>query len=299
MAEEAYVSMFIGDSSRPGSLDGLRVLLHSLRRHDARRPFVLMTVEPLRGEAAAALQRAYPLRVVQVPELRSTDAACLTTLDARLAVGFTSFNVWNLTDYRKLVWLEADQLVLRPLDALWSSLDGPRDARVSSKLPAAAAAKTLLGPYSSCERGRKSSKFNTGVLLLRPSKKRYGYFVDALRGGKEANYTCHDGFQTLWNRVMRGRVRCVERSFNCIAQRDLLAPQPSRHCLLGNASVPHVAHFAGRANKPWTAPASEGARRWREGSWAYSLWARAQIEAKKTQAQKEMRNWTGTGWATT
>ena len=75
--------MFIGDASRPGTLDGLRVLLHSLRRHDARRPFVLMTVEPLRGEAAAALQRAYPLRVVQVPELRSTDAACLTMLNAR------------------------------------------------------------------------------------------------------------------------------------------------------------------------------------------------------------------------
>ena len=60
MAEEAYVSMFIGDSSRPGSLDGLRVLLHSLRRHDARRPFVLMTVEPLRGEAAEGIARGGP-----------------------------------------------------------------------------------------------------------------------------------------------------------------------------------------------------------------------------------------------
>jgi lipopolysaccharide biosynthesis glycosyltransferase len=119
------------------------------------------------------------------------------------------------------------------------------------------------------------------VLLLRPSKRYFGFFVDALRGGTQANYTCRDGFQTLWNRVMRGRVRCVERSFNCIAQRDLLAPRPSRHCLLGNASVPHVAHFAGRANKPWVT--SEGARRQREGSWAYSLWARELREARQAE----------------
>lgn len=78
---EAYVSMWYGNSSS-ASFDGLKVLLHSLRKHDSRRPFVLLTtgVWDAGSLQLAALRRVYPMRVVRVPPLRSADRQCLQTM---------------------------------------------------------------------------------------------------------------------------------------------------------------------------------------------------------------------------
>ena len=264
--------MFWGNTSA-AAFDGLRVLLHSLRRHDRRRPFVLLTVEPVVGPAMDALQRVHPMRMVRVPTFHSLDKSCLASMPdgVRLSRTFTSFHSFNLTEYARVLWLESDQLVLRDLTELWSALDRPRPTdRTVLKKPRAAAAKTLVGPYTSCGSGRKSSKFNTGVMLLKPSTKVFDFFQSALSGGR-LGYTCTDGSQTLWNQVMHGRVQCVHRTFNCIAREDLLGPSPGRHCLQGNTSMPHLAHFAGEVAKPWTKHTAKESLR-RNRSWAYALW---------------------------
>lgn len=265
--------MFYGNVSGP-NFDGLRVLLHSLRKHDRRRPFVLLTLAPFDGPAAMSLQRVHPLHVMRVSALRSNDSTCLRSFpdNARLSNMFTSFHVFNLTQYSRVLWLETDQIVLQSLDELWGAFDHHRmgDHSMVLKQPRAAAVKTLVGPYSSCGKGRKSSKFNTGVVLVRPSAKVFGFLQNAMHGGR-SRYTCTDGSQTLWNEVLRGRIMCIHRTFNCIAHTDLVGKEPSRHCLRGNATMPHVAHFAGGAYKPW-AVVSDREQQRRQLSWAYRLW---------------------------
>ena len=108
--------------------------------------------------------------------------------------------------------------VLRPLAPLWAA-DLP---------PYLAAAAVAAGKTQRCHgwtptapyMGRlfsASSKFNTGVMLLRPNASVYAELVAAL-GGQLAPplLTCTDGSQTLWSRVLRRRVGCLHASFNCI-----------------------------------------------------------------------------------
>ena len=96
----------------------------------------------------------------------------------------------------------------------------------------------------------RARKYNTGVVLLRPDAERFRELVGALGGGAAGAgaYTCKDGFQTLWNRVLAKRVVCLHHSFNCIEHAGAAAF--GGRCLLPNAARPHVVHFAG-ASKPW------------------------------------------------
>ena len=85
------------------------------------------------------LRRFFNVTVVAVPRIVTRNAHCIATLgafvdgkkrDAKaksvaaaaslpLRSIFSVFNVWGLTQFDRVVWLEADQLVLRPLDDLF------------------------------------------------------------------------------------------------------------------------------------------------------------------------------------
>ena len=41
------------------------------------------------------------------------------TVPLALRSVFTVFTAWNLTEYKRIIWLESDQTVLRPLEPLW------------------------------------------------------------------------------------------------------------------------------------------------------------------------------------
>ena len=269
---EAYATLFFGGLP----LEVAETMLRSLRAVDARRPVVMLTLDDADdadAEACDRLRRRFaPLRVHRVPRLRgtgcrSTDAARFAlqrraSEDAALSV-FSSFHAFNLTSYARVLWVELDQLVLRPLEPLW---------RLPLPATAAAAAAAVLTEgcateYEDAAQGANLSharKYNTGVVLLAPNRTDFAALLEAMH---TRSYTCTDGFQTLWNRVLARRTVCVHHTYNCIEhQRAAFAPR----CLLPNASTPHVVHFAG-ASKRVAAAAAAGPSAQSAG---YAQWRR-------------------------
>ena len=68
---------------------------------------------------------------------------------------------------------------------------------------------------------------------------------------------CQDGDQSLQTSLLRHRLRCMSRSFNCYEPTYLVSRAPNRtvgkmdDCLLDrNATRPHIVHFA-TLTKPW------------------------------------------------
>ena len=254
------------------SFRGLQVLASSLRSVDARRPFVLLTDSASAADAnVQATAHTWRLQVVQVALLAGTGMLCSQTANTRLAASFTTFAAWNLTQYDKVLWLEMDQLVLRPLDTLWATHLGDASVAAAPTAGSTSCSNVLFG-------------FNSGVQLLRPSAIMLAEFLAALYSGK---YECGSGFQALWNSVLtRGRIKCLPSSFNCACvtrpPHDTRGCQlgPATHCLEGTASIPHILHFSG-AVKPWHASRNSSRQ---IPEWALRAWrtasARAEAELK-------------------
>ena len=128
--DEAYVTL-VGSRRADASFHGLRVLVHTIRKHDACRPFIALVAN---GAGAQRISHAVDcelaalgVRTVRVPLLTSTVKQCLQTL--RLWAGnntntaryaFTVFNAWRLVQFKRVIWLEPDQMLLRPLNELWT-----------------------------------------------------------------------------------------------------------------------------------------------------------------------------------
>ena len=135
---------------------------------------------------------------------------------------------------------------------------------------------------------KRSLKFNSGVVLMRPSLEIFARLRNALFGVGLPSYQCTDGFQTLWNLVLSRHLECLHRSFNCLNVRyiDELGASATRlleppaweatsaynyskvklSCLRQNEASPHVIHYAGSQAKPWaSAPALVT-------SWSRLLW---------------------------
>ena len=300
-AAEAYVTMLYGPTSNP-AISGLFVLLDSIRQQDRQREVVILRVhDDERSEALEyACQRFAPCRTHAVPRLVLRPAVhpeCARHLRAwaspnasvvegevrgsmrkawwakhgvrlvplKLRSIFTVFNTWSLTEYRRIVWLESDQLVLSSLADLWSiPLDNGRWH--------AAAVPTGAAQGLPC-RGHRAAKYNTGVVVMRPNATVYRQLVNLLSTGSffDSNGVrrrfpaqCNDGFQTMWNRVLAPYVRCLPRAYNCLSE----AGSPS--CL---THKPAVLHFAGSAAKPWQVvlPSANGSYRRREDAFSSEL----------------------------
>ena len=288
---QAYVTLFIGDS-RSGSFDGLRVLTHTIRLHDPHRPLLVMVAGDGVTHTANAIACEFGDRAgvhtVHVPLLRSTEKRCMLALGQlsgrQLVDAFTAYNAWSLTQYERLLWVEPDQMVLRPLDFLWrwrlSEQASGVAAYVTERMPqcdefrSEAEGWAYQRPF---QRRSPTIKFNSGVVLMRPGNgTEHGKLLRALRNGTHGSYGCSDGFQTLWNRVIWQRLSCLGRSFNCIDPGYLHANasygsyrfiNPKLSCLQPNASLPHVIHFAAD-QKPWSA----ATQRKHPNSWSIRTW---------------------------
>ena len=115
MSNRAWVTLATNDSYGLGAL----VLAHSLRRVGSTYPAVVLitpsVTEPMRDRL-----RAVFTEVVTVDVLDSRDAAHLALLQRpELGITFTKIHCWNLTQYEKCVFLDADILVVQNCDELF------------------------------------------------------------------------------------------------------------------------------------------------------------------------------------
>ena len=134
----AYATMWYGAVTAP-AFDGLLVLLQSIRTVDASTTILLLAPYNASDSAAVStnlvrrLRRQFdPLTAARVPlwpasAIGSSAKSCVH-LPSPSRTLFVKFSLWSLTDYDRLVFLDADTMVLRPLSDLLSLALLPHDA---------------------------------------------------------------------------------------------------------------------------------------------------------------------------
>lgn len=113
--DEAFVSLVTNNSYANGAL----VLGYSLRRVNTTRKLVLLVAREVLEPTRERLARVWDhLEIVDL--LDSEDTTNLALLARpELGITFTKIHCWNLTQYRKCVFLDADTLVVQNCDELF------------------------------------------------------------------------------------------------------------------------------------------------------------------------------------
>ncbi|CAG4965643.1 unnamed protein product [Colias eurytheme] len=115
MSNRAWVTLATNDSYGLGAL----VLAHSLRRVGSTYPAVIL-ITPSVTDAMRDRLRAVFAEVITVDVLDSQDATHLALLQRpELGITFTKIHCWNLTQYDRCVFLDADILVVQNCDELF------------------------------------------------------------------------------------------------------------------------------------------------------------------------------------
>jgi alpha-N-acetylglucosamine transferase len=145
MTEKAYVTLVATDIYAAGAL----VLAHRIRDMGSTVDLVCLVTNDISTTVIEHLSQLY--KVVCVDTLTSTDDDNLALLGRpELNITFTKLHLWNLTDYDKLVFLDADTLPLRNVDDLF---DRPN--------------------FSAAPDAGWPDCFNSGVFVTEPSEKDY------------------------------------------------------------------------------------------------------------------------------
>jgi hypothetical protein len=140
-----------GDAYAPG----VEALGRSLRATGTREPMVLMVTPDVPAPARLRLAaQGWTLREIE-PVKNPTPAR--QQLFPRFDKVFAKLRAWELADFDKVVLLDADMVVRRPIDALFER-------------PELAAAPDFLLPH----------RFNSGLLVLEPSRDKLERMMQAL-----------------------------------------------------------------------------------------------------------------------
>lgn len=155
--KKAYVTMLCGgDRYVPGA----EVLGRSLLDCDARAERVLLATADLSTAARASLAaQGWAVRTVEPIPSPHPEALMLP----RFADVFTKLRAWELEEFDRVVLLDADTLVLRNVDELFER-------------PGFAAAPDFFLP----------DRFNSGVVVLAPSRATFAQMATALAGAAGA-----------------------------------------------------------------------------------------------------------------
>ena len=272
--QEAYATMWYG---YPGgrAFDGLKVLIHSIRAVDVQRSIVLLTLADTPADAAAAsastangepnplrmLAHAYP-RVHLLPTpfytiFHNRNVTCKASLRRSCGGGgngkrylymYSKFALWGMTQWSRIFYVDADALVLNPLDYLWSNVT------LGKNIVVAASYTIRVGKRAEPLCGRGWAQYNAGVMLIRPAAAVMRAVLELLAVATDSHASPCRSDQTFFSAWFAGRhTRCMPHSFNCrdprLQQQDTEEAATLSRCLDDHKgrrarSMPHVMHFA-------------------------------------------------------
>jgi glycogenin glucosyltransferase len=204
-------------------LPGAAVLAHSLRDAGTTKKLaVLVTLDTLSADTVAELKVLYDY-VIPVQRIRSANVENLYLMGRPdLAFTFTKIALWKQTQFRKLVYLDADVVALRALDELF-------DIEASF-----AAAPDIGWPDA----------FNSGVMVIKPDMGEYW----ALQTMAAAGESFDGADQGLLNQYFEHRPwQRLKFTYNCTPNAEYQWEPAYRYYKRDIAAV----HFIGK-NKPWS-----------------------------------------------
>ncbi|KAI9721881.1 MAG: glycogenin glucosyltransferase [Chrysothrix sp. TS-e1954] len=219
-SEDVYCTLLMSDSYLPGAA----VLSHSLRDCGTTKKLaVLVTVDSLLYTTLTELKNLFdyviPVEKTANPNLENLSR--LDRLDLRFA--FTKINLWRQTQFRRIVYIDADVVALKAPDELFS-------------LDAAFAAAPDIG---------WPDIFNSGVMVLSPNMGDYRSLSTMASSGTSFD----GGDQGLLNQYYGGRPwHRLSFAYNCTPSSSYQYEPAYRHF---RSSI-SMTHFIGK-EKPWQA----------------------------------------------
>ncbi|KAI1468669.1 glycosyltransferase family 8 protein [Daldinia caldariorum] len=146
--EDVYATLLLSDTYLPGAL----VLAQSLRDAGTTKKLAaLVTRDTVAPEVITELETVYDY-IIPVNTIRNTQTANLNLMGrADLHSAFTKINLWQQTQFRKIVYIDADVVAYRAPDELFD----------------------LPHPFSAAPDIGWPDLFNTGVMALTPNLSDY------------------------------------------------------------------------------------------------------------------------------
>ncbi|KAJ9611543.1 glycogenin glucosyltransferase [Cladophialophora chaetospira] len=212
-----FATLLMNDAYLPGAM----VLGHSLKDRGAKAPLVaFILVDKLSSDTINELRTVYD-QVVAVQQINNRNPANLYLMNRPdLISTFTKIELWRQTQYKRIVYLDADMVVLRAPNELLT-------------LDTDFAAVTDIG-WPDC--------FNSGMLVLNPNMSDY-YALYALA---QRGISFDGADQGLLNMHFREWER-LSFIYNCTPSGHYQYVPAYRHFQSSISAV----HFIG-ADKPWT-----------------------------------------------
>ncbi|KAL6709357.1 glycogenin glucosyltransferase [Coniothyrium glycines] len=217
--EDVYCTLLMSDSYLPGA----RVLANSLRDAGTTKKLaVLITLETLSADTITELKTLYDY-LIPVDRIRTVNLANLYLMGRPdLSFAFTKIALWRQTQFRKIVYLDADVVALRALDELF-------DIKASF-----AAAPDIGWPDA----------FNSGVMVLTPDMGEYW----ALQTMAATGDSFDGADQGLLNQYFEHRPwQRLKFTYNCTPNAEYQWEPAYRYYKRDIAAV----HFIGK-EKPWS-----------------------------------------------
>ncbi|KAI1750104.1 glycosyltransferase family 8 protein [Xylaria castorea] len=215
--EDVYATLLLTDTYLPGAL----VLAQSLRDAATTKKLVaLVTLDTVSAEAITELKSVYHY-VIPVPRVRNARPANLQLMNRTdLHSAFTKINLWNQTQFRKIVYIDADVVAYRAPDELFD----------------------IAHPFSAAPDIGWPDLFNTGVMVLTPNMGDY-YAMTAMA---ERGISFDGADQGLINTHFRNNYNRISFTYNVTPSAHYQYIPAYRHF---QSSI-NMVHFIG-PDKPW------------------------------------------------
>ncbi|KAI1812219.1 glycosyltransferase family 8 protein [Poronia punctata] len=216
--EDVYATLLLTDTYLPGAL----VLAHSLRDAGTTKKLAaLVTLDSLSTQAIAELQSVFDY-ILPVSRIRNAQPANLQLMNRTdLHSAFTKINLWKQTQFRKIVYIDADVVAYRAPDELFD-IDHPFSAAPDIGWP---------------------DIFNTGVMVLTPNVGDY-YAMMAMA---ERGISFDGADQGLINIHFRNNYNRISFTYNVTPSAHYQYVPAYRHF---QSSI-NMVHFIG-SDKPWS-----------------------------------------------
>ncbi|KAI1365926.1 nucleotide-diphospho-sugar transferase [Xylaria arbuscula] len=215
--EDVYATLLLTDTYLPGAL----VLAHSLRDAGTTKKLAaLVTLDSVSAEAITELKSVYDY-VLPVPRLRNAHPANLELMNRTdLHSAFTKINLWKQTQFRKIVYIDADVVAYRAPDELFE----------------------ITHPFSAAPDIGWPDLFNTGVMVLTPNMGDY-YAMMAMA---DRGISFDGADQGLINTHFRNNYNRISFAYNVTPSAHYQYVPAYRHF---QSSI-NMVHFIG-SDKPW------------------------------------------------
>jgi alpha-N-acetylglucosamine transferase len=241
--------------TQPGYLVGVRALRASLARVGSAYPLVVVVTDGISDEDRAALT-ADGCLLREVEPIRPPSGLRDSYANARFAEVWTKLNVWRLTEFERLVVLDADMLVTQDMDELFDlaladdeiaachacRCNPNRIATYPASWTPAGCAYTAVAASGDAAQEVVDPYFNGGTLVLRPDERVFDELMAELAGVEDlTRYVFAE--QDFLNEHFRGRWVTLPYVYNA------LKTLPFQHPTLWDDAAVKNIHFI--IDKPW------------------------------------------------